>query len=107
MKPGVTTFNRKSVNMRWKHPDSHSPKNSDLGKLILTTIFDMQGLLLLEFIDPDASINAQRYSQTLYTLHKAIKNKLQYMLSSYDIILHDNERSHVIKVCVEALTRKK
>ncbi|GFV03301.1 hypothetical protein TNCV_4018981 [Trichonephila clavipes] len=30
---------------------------------------------LLEFKEPDALINAQRYTQTLDTLHKAIKNK--------------------------------
>ncbi|GFY61426.1 hypothetical protein TNIN_14931 [Trichonephila inaurata madagascariensis] len=67
----------------------------------------MQELLLLYFKEPDVSINTQRYTQILDTLHKAIKNKYPGMLSSGVIILHDNAGQHVTKVRVEALARKR
>ncbi|GFU92072.1 hypothetical protein TNCV_1659041 [Trichonephila clavipes] len=43
----------------------------------------MQGPLLLEFKEPDISIKAHRYTQTLDTQHKAIKNKRLNVLSSF------------------------
>ncbi|GFV61858.1 hypothetical protein TNCV_4106631 [Trichonephila clavipes] len=74
---------------------------------MLTAFFDIRGLLQLEFKKLGVSINAQRYTQTLDKPHKDIKNKRPGLLLSSIIVLNDNERSHVTKVCVEALARKK
>ncbi|GFS32750.1 histone-lysine N-methyltransferase SETMAR [Trichonephila inaurata madagascariensis] len=74
--------------------------------MMSTAFLDMQGPLLLEFKEPDVSINAQWYTQTLDKLHKAIKNNRPSMLWPGVIILCNNARPHVTKVCVEALTHK-
>ncbi|GFS47345.1 histone-lysine N-methyltransferase SETMAR [Trichonephila clavipes] len=66
----------------------------------------MHGPLLLEFKEPEISLNVQRCTQILDKLHKAIKNKPS-ILSSGDIILHDHARPHVAKACVETLECKK
>ncbi|GFV87138.1 histone-lysine N-methyltransferase SETMAR [Trichonephila clavipes] len=65
------------------------------------------GPQLLEFKEPDVSINAIRYTQALDKLHKATRNKRLCILSPGIIILHDNARSYVDKVCIEALVGKK
>ncbi|GFQ91661.1 histone-lysine N-methyltransferase SETMAR [Trichonephila clavata] len=74
---------------------------------MLSAFFDIQGPLSLEFKEPDVSSPAQRYTQTLDKLHKAIENKRPDMLSSGVIILPDNSRPHITKVDDEALVRKK
>ncbi|GFY57461.1 histone-lysine N-methyltransferase SETMAR [Trichonephila inaurata madagascariensis] len=67
----------------------------------------MQVPLLVELKESDVSLNAQRYTQTLYKLHKTIKSKYPCILSSGVIILHDNASLHVTNVFVKALTCKK
>ncbi|GFY61702.1 hypothetical protein TNIN_430171 [Trichonephila inaurata madagascariensis] len=72
---------------------------------MLMACFDTQRYILLKVIEPDVSINAQWCTQTLDKLHKVIKNKRQSMLSSGVIILHDNAKPNVAKMCIEV--RKK
>lgn len=101
----------KQSSMQWKHPSSPKPKKfrvqQSAGKVMLTVFFDIQGPLLLEFLEPNETINSQRYIQTLDKLHQAIKSKRPGMLSSGVILLHDNARPHVSKATSDALTRKR
>ncbi|GFW38023.1 transposase [Trichonephila clavipes] len=97
----------KSNSMQWKHPDSPRPEKfkaqQSTRKVMLMAFFDLQRPLLLEL---DFFINVQWYTQILDKLHKAIKNKPPGMLSSGVILLYDNTRLHVTKVCIEALACK-
>ncbi|GFV20756.1 hypothetical protein TNCV_3300971 [Trichonephila clavipes] len=81
MKSGVTISNQESVSMQWKYPDSNRAMKfktqQSVGKVTLTACFHSHGPLLLEFKEPDPSINVLQYTQTLDTLHKATKNKVQ------------------------------
>ncbi|GFV12979.1 uncharacterized protein TNCV_3175141 [Trichonephila clavipes] len=84
----------KSISMQWKHPDSPRPKQFKAQqltrKVMLTAFFNVQELLLLYFKEPDVSINTQRYTQILDTLHKAIKNKHCRQVSSFCSTMQGN-----------------
>ncbi|GFR10857.1 uncharacterized protein TNCT_278171 [Trichonephila clavata] len=86
--------------MQWKHPNLPRLKKfkaqQSTGKVMLVVFFEMQGPLLSEFKELEVSINAQRYTYTLYKMYKAIE-KRPGMLSSGVIILHDNARPQVAR----------
>ncbi|KAJ4443254.1 hypothetical protein ANN_04922 [Periplaneta americana] len=57
----------------------------------MATVFcKRKGILLVEFLERNATINAERYCNTLTNLKSAIQNKRRGMLSSGMIFLHDN-----------------
>ncbi|GFW50577.1 histone-lysine N-methyltransferase SETMAR [Trichonephila clavipes] len=95
--------------LQHEQSDYHRPNKFkaqlSAGKIMLTEFFDTHGLLLLKFKEPDVYIHAQRCSQTLHKLHRATKITRPGMLSGV-IILLDNARPHVTKVCIDALARK-
>ncbi|GFQ84158.1 hypothetical protein TNCT_611461 [Trichonephila clavata] len=74
---------------------------------MFAVFLDMQGPLLLELKETDVSTDAQRYTQTLDKLYKAIKNKRLGTLPSGVIVLNHIARPHIAKMCVEALAHKK
>jgi histone-lysine N-methyltransferase SETMAR len=61
---------------------------------MLTVFVDIHGLLLLEWMPVGATINTQRYCDTLQNLRRAIKNKRPGKLTQGVLILHDNARLH-------------
>ena len=53
------------------------------------------------------TVNARRYSQTLSTLHQAIKLKRPGKLNHGVILLHDNERPHTANTITTLLQKFK
>ncbi|KAJ4438551.1 hypothetical protein ANN_14498 [Periplaneta americana] len=62
-----------------------------------TVFWDTKGILLVEFLERNATINAERYCNTLTNLKKAIQNKRRDMLNPRVIFLHDNSRPHTAR----------
>jgi hypothetical protein len=58
----------KRNSMMWKHPSSPTAKKlkkaTSVHKVMATVFWDMKGLLLVDFIHKNETINADRYFQT-------------------------------------------
>jgi hypothetical protein len=93
------TSESKRQSLEWHHPRSPSkPRNF---KQILSTwkiwsrfLWDWKGVLLIEFMPQDITINAESYCATLRRLRYAIQNRPRGLLSSGVMLLHDNARPH-------------
>ncbi|GFV01790.1 histone-lysine N-methyltransferase SETMAR [Trichonephila clavipes] len=92
----------KRDSMQWKHASSPPPEKfravKSIGKVLLTVFFDVQGPLLVEFLEHRKSINSDVYCETLRRLRRSIKNKRSGLLTEGDVLLHDNARPHVSRV---------
>jgi hypothetical protein len=61
----------KRNSMMWKHLSSHTAKKfktTSVHKVMATVFWDMKGLLLVDFIHKNKTINADHYIQTLQKL---------------------------------------
>jgi hypothetical protein len=62
----------KRMSQEWRHPGLPRPKkarsSATAGKVMLTVFVDIHGPLLLEWMPVSATINAQRYCDTLQNL---------------------------------------
>ncbi|GFS98089.1 mariner Mos1 transposase [Trichonephila clavipes] len=65
-----------------------------LKKIMATVFLGRQGGLLIEFLERCATINSERYCQTLRNFRRAIQNKHRGKLSSKILFLHDNAGPH-------------
>ncbi|GFW20344.1 histone-lysine N-methyltransferase SETMAR [Trichonephila clavipes] len=92
----------KRDSMQWKHASSPPPKKfravKSAGKVLLTVFFDVQGPLLVEFLEHRKSINSDAYCETLRRLRWSIKNKRPGLLKEGVVLLHDNAHPHVSRV---------
>lgn len=92
----------KRDSMQWKHvssPPSQKFKGvASAGKVLLTVFFDVQGPLLVEFLEHRRTINSDVYCETLRSLRRSIKNKRPGLLTVGVVLLHDNARPHVSRV---------
>ena len=70
---------------------------------MLTCFFDENGPLMLEWLETGCTVNGNRFCDTLGKLKTAIKNRRRGMLSKGVILLQDNARPHVAKVCKDLL----
>ena len=84
-----------------------SPKKSSFfnssRKVMLMCFFDENGPLMLEWLETGGTVNANRFCDTLRKLKTAIKNRRRGMLSKGVLLLQDNARPHVAKVCKDLL----
>jgi histone-lysine N-methyltransferase SETMAR len=72
---------------------------------MLTVFVDIHEPLLLEWMPVGATINAQRYCDTLQNLRWAIKNKRPGKLSRGVVMLHDNACPHAAHTTWDTLRR--
>ena len=72
---------------------------------MLTFFFDQHGPLLIDFLQRGTTVNAQRHSQTLTTLH--IKSKSPSKLTRRVILLHDNAILHTANTITTLLQKFK
>ncbi|GFV39614.1 histone-lysine N-methyltransferase SETMAR [Trichonephila clavipes] len=97
--------------MQWKHASSQPPKKframKSADKVFLTVFFDIQGPLLVEFLDHRKSINFDVYCETLRPLRRSTKNKRPGLLTEGVVQLHDNARPHVSRVTQMELDKLK
>lgn len=70
----------------------------------MTTVFwDQKGVMLVDFMEMGATINAVVYGATLECLQAAIRRKCPGLLSKGVLILHDNARPHTVNATQELL----
>ncbi|XP_035231708.1 histone-lysine N-methyltransferase SETMAR-like [Stegodyphus dumicola] len=67
-------------------------------KVMATVFWDQNGVLLVEFMQPGKTINADSYCETLRRLQRAIQNKRRGMLTSGIVLIHDNACPHSARV---------
>ena len=97
----------KQQSLQWKHPGSPPQKkkskaiHTSAGKVMLTSFFDKDGPILIDFLQHGTTVNVQCYSQTLTT----IKSKWSGKLTRGVILLHDNARPHTANT-ITALLQK-
>ena len=92
----------KRRSMEWHH--AQSPKrprkfkqSASAQKLMASVFWDRQGVLLVDFMPCNTTINADAYCATLRCLRQAIQNRRRGKLS-YDIVLiHDNACPHTAR----------
>jgi len=89
--------------MEWRH--SQSPKKprkfkqtASARKLMATVFWDRQGVLLVDFMPRNTTINAEAYCATLRRLRKAIQNRRRGKLSRGIVLIHDNARPHTARL---------
>jgi len=92
----------KSASRQWKTTDDPTPvkaKNQrSAGKVLLTTFWDAEGILLEEYMEPKQTVNQETYFDTLMRLRQAIKHKRPGKLSEKVLLIHDNARPHTAKL---------
>ena len=98
----------KQQSQQWKHLNSSLRKESkavhtSTGKVMIIFFFDCRGLLLVDFLECGAIINAKCYADTLQKLRCTIKSKCPGMLSDVIIRLHDNARPHIANLVRDKL----
>lgn len=86
-------------------PKKSKAVHSSSGKVMLTFFFDCKGPLLIDFLEPGATINARRYVETLQNLKHAIKSKCPGMLTDSIILLQDNAHPHIANVVKTTLQK--
>ncbi|GFT09371.1 mariner Mos1 transposase [Trichonephila clavipes] len=63
-----------------------------------TVFWDIKGILLIDFLPRDQTINAAVYCETLRKLRCAIQNKRRGFISKGVVFLHDNAGPHTANV---------
>jgi len=96
----------KRMSMEWHHLHSPSQKKTknvpSAAKVMGTVFWDAEGLILAEFLEPEQTVTAARYVQTLHKLHRALRDKRP---GRNIIILHDNTRPHAAHLTSEAIAK--
>ncbi|GFU75133.1 histone-lysine N-methyltransferase SETMAR [Trichonephila clavipes] len=94
---GTSTATSFSVSGRPRvhEADRHSREVSRQG---VAHFFDVEGPILVEFLEHRKSTNSDVYCETLRRLRRSIKNKRPGLLTEGVVLLHDNAHPHVSRV---------
>ena len=88
----------KQQSMEWRHTSSPTKtkfkQTTSTQKIMCTEFWDRKGVLLVDFLPQDSTINAGVYCNTLKKLRCAIQNKRRGMLSRGVVMIHDSARPH-------------
>ena len=98
----------KRQSMQWKHPTSPPPikfkTQASAGKVMLTIFWDVNGPILMNFLERGETVTSARYSDMLATkLKLTIRSKRRGLLSKGVLLLHDNVRLHMAAHTVDTL----
>ena len=82
----------------WKKPGAKTPTGqrvtqSDI-KLIMTIVWDCEGVLLVGFPPHGTTINSSYYASLLHQLHSSIREKRREKVMHGVLLLHDNTHVH-------------
>ena len=91
----------------WRHPGSPRPcrqrAKSSAGKIMLTVFWDVQGVLLVDFLAHKQTITGAYYASLLKKLRRAVKEKRRGKLRRGVLLLHDNAPVHKSHVAQDAV----
>ena len=97
----------KRVSMEWKHLGSPWTRKfkvmKSAGKVMATVFWDQKGVLPVDFLEMEATINAAVYGATLERLWAAIRRKHPGLLSKGVLLLRNNARPHTANATQELL----
>jgi len=93
----------KLQSMEWRHSQSpnkpHKFKQTASDRKLMATVFwDRQGVLLVDFMPRNTTINAEAYCATLRRLRKAIQNRRRGKHSRGIVLINDNARPHTARL---------
>ena len=72
--------------------------------MMLTVLWDVHGVILLDFLPKGQTINSIKYQKTLKQLSRALRDKCPQM---QDVIhYHDNARPHTASATPDAIAEK-
>ncbi|UYV81674.1 hypothetical protein LAZ67_20001933, partial [Cordylochernes scorpioides] len=96
-----STSETKRQSMVWKKPEESAPKKAKVtisaGKVMAIVFWDCKGVLLVDYLPPNITVNAARYCEVLTKLRAAIKRKSPCLLSRKVLLAHDNARPHAAR----------
>ncbi|UYV66892.1 hypothetical protein LAZ67_4003248 [Cordylochernes scorpioides] len=96
-----STPETKRQSMVWKKPEESAPKKAKVtisaGKVMAIVSWDCKGILLVDYLPPNTTVNAERYCEVLTKLRAAIKRKRPGHLSRKALLVHDNARPHAAR----------
>ncbi|EYB97676.1 hypothetical protein Y032_0138g2052 [Ancylostoma ceylanicum] len=72
------------------------------GKVLVTTFWDAEGILLVDYLKENATITGHYYANLLFQLREAIKEKRRGKVTRGILLLQDNAPVHRSKVAVAA-----
>ncbi|UYV65927.1 hypothetical protein LAZ67_3005901, partial [Cordylochernes scorpioides] len=96
-----STPETKRQSMVWKKPEESAPKKAKVtisaGKVMAIVFWDCKGVLLVDYLPPNTTVNAARYCEVLTKFRAAIKLKRPGLLSRKVLLVHDNARPHAAR----------
>ncbi|UYV82696.1 hypothetical protein LAZ67_22000583 [Cordylochernes scorpioides] len=96
-----STPETKRQSMVWKKPEESAPKEEKVtfsaGKVMAIVFWDCNSVLLVDYLPPNITFNAERYCEVLSKLRAAIKWKRPGLLSRKVLLVHDNARPHAAR----------
>jgi len=100
MKPGYITMIRRQNKNQWSGGiTAHSaPKNSRVQKFaekfLVSTFWDQDGILLIDYIPKDQTINAEYYLSLVVHLKDILKEIRRGKITKWVLFLHENAPIH-------------
>ncbi|UYV60410.1 hypothetical protein LAZ67_1001064 [Cordylochernes scorpioides] len=96
-----STPETKRQSMVWKKPEENVPNKAKVtisaGKFMAIFFWDCKGVLLVDYLPPNTTVNSAWYCENLTKLRAAIKQKRPGPLSQKVLLVHDNARPHAAR----------
>jgi len=84
--------------MEWRHSASSRPKKfrvqNSAGNVLVSTFWDQDGILIIDYLPKGQTINAEYYSYLLVQLKDILKEKRLGKFTKAFLFLHDNAPVH-------------
>jgi len=99
-KPGYITLTWRQSNNQWSGciAAHHAPKKfqvwNSAGKVVALIFWDQEGILLIDYLTKNQTINAEYYSSLLVQLKDILKLKHRGKVTKGVLFLHDNASDH-------------
>lgn len=94
----------------WRPKGSNPPvkarRDAHSRKVMLLLFFDSSGPLTVDFLEESATVNSDRYIESLKLLKTDIRNKRRHQIQPL-VLHHDNARPHTSQKTLEAINRLK
>ena len=93
---------------QWKHPGSPPPQKCkrvhSAGKVMASIFWDSQGVIMIDYLEQDRTINVSYYAGELRWLRHEIARKRRGKLACGVLLLQDNAAAHTSPVSMTAAT---
>ena len=88
----------KRSSMEWRHPTSPRAKKfksqRSAGKIMATVFWDIEGVILVDFMPKGTTINSDAYINTLRKLKAKLRRVRSHLDMSKVLLQHDNAKPH-------------